>query len=137
MQLKTFTPDTTPNVRASAQIPQVTLYLKNGVFAINKSAAEVIGVASGNQIMLHQDEENPEDWYIEKVKDNGFPLRCKNGDVAPLVFNNSALVREICNSVDFGTEEHKGCKVRLAKEASDFEGRTLWCIMMTSAEARV
>lgn len=97
MKLKTFNTQNIQPTRSSS--PFIGINTKTGVFAINRTAAEAIGIKDGDQVQFHQEEDSPENWYIEKVKDGGFTVRLAN-DRGILLFNNTTLSRMIFASVE-------------------------------------
>ncbi len=126
MKLKTFTPDNCKVVKKSG-VAAVGMNLKTGLFNMNKVAADLIGLKSGDSVLISQDEENPEDWYIEKVE-NGFVVRNKVNVGTGVLFNNATIVRAIAESV--------GCKksgrILVAGVPTEFEGRTLFGLLTSS-----
>lgn len=136
MKLKTFNPETTPNQRLAGKVAAVNLYFRSGIFSINQTACSMLELSSGDQVMLHQDEDAPEDWYIEKVSDGGYKTRSKSGEPYPIAFNNTALIREMVNSVEM-EEGTTSCRIKIATEATESDGKKLYGIIMTSAECKV
>jgi|LakMenEpi03Aug12_release.lakeMendotaPanAssembly.Ray.scaffolds.fasta_scaffold1068438_1 hypothetical protein len=96
MKLKTFNAENTFSQRQTKPFIQVSQ--KTGLFGFNKAVNEILELKSGDQIQFHQDEENPDEWYIEKVKQGGFTLR--DYKAKSLLFNNTTLARKIFESVE-------------------------------------
>ena len=122
MKLKTYNPEELPSARLTT--PVIGLSSKSGTFRFNPTAVEKLGLKANNQIMIHQDEENPADWYLEIVKEKGFLARKKKttGEFG-LLIQSCPLVRKIFDSVD--------CKkisgsILIGSEPIKFEKRTLW-----------
>lgn len=92
MKLKTYNTENLPNISHS----KAGLYInsKAGLFHLNKTAVERMGLKDGDCIEFHQDEDGENDWYITKSKD-GFALRNKGKDTDQLglTFNNTALAK--------------------------------------------
>lgn len=135
MKLTTFNPETTPNVRMAAQNPFVSINIKTGVFSLNNAACELLKVQHGDNVVMHQDEEETLDWYFEKVKSNGYQLRGKNGTVSPLCFNNTGLSKLLLDCVEM-PEDATSIKFPIAKEATEFEGNQLFGILLTSGTCK-
>jgi hypothetical protein len=72
MKLKTYNPENT----GDQTIPLLSINL-NGVFRLNKAAIDLLKLDDGEKILFHQDDEEPEDWYISKDKDNGFTFNAE------------------------------------------------------------
>lgn len=105
MKLKTFN---AYNMQKGAKNfrPFITLNIKSGVITVNRGAAELMGIKQGDGVQLHQDEDDPESWYIEKTKNGGFNLR-HNKSKTTLMFNNCSLVREIFQSMEYHANKTK------------------------------
>lgn len=100
MKLKSFNPETLPV--SSKGKPAMYINSKAGMFHISATAAEKLELKEGDSIELHQDEEQPQDWYLSKTK-KGFGLRNKKkgSDEQGLNFNNTALAKLIFESVGY------------------------------------
>jgi len=96
MKLKSFTPQNSSFVRTGK--PTIHVSSETGAIYLNKSAKELLGLESGDQVLLHQDETNPKDWYIT-VEKEGFVLRAYNNDRS-LVFNSAKLAKSIVDSIE-------------------------------------
>jgi len=127
MNLKTFDAITTPN-RAKSVSPKITINTKSGLLSINKGAVELLGLKEKDQVTFHQDEEEITDWYIEKVKSGGFPIR-KNKNATSLAFNNSYLAKKIFESV---TCKEQSASVLLAGKPTKLGSRTLYGLLTNS-----
>lgn len=62
MQLNEFTPTNCPSIGRTGE-PRLTIN-KAGAVSISKSAAEHIGLCVGDKIVVVQDNDSPQDWYI-------------------------------------------------------------------------
>ena len=100
MKLKNFNPTLLPKMSDIQQQPRVSLHLKSGMFSINGVGCELIGLEKGDQIELYQDEEEPENWYIAKVKEGGWTLNQKGAGSTALFFCNRQACRLMMESVD-------------------------------------
>lgn len=67
MRLKTFNPE---NIGEDI-IPMISIN-SNGIFRLNKAAVELLKLKEDEKVLFHQDEDEPEDWYISKDAENGF-----------------------------------------------------------------
>lgn len=131
MKLKTFNPETTPNVRVANATPHMSINLKSGVFSLNSALCTLLKVKHGDFVILHQDEAEPVDWFIQKVKSDGYTLRGKDGIEAPLCFNNTALSKIMLDCIEF-PENTTNIKFRVTNEATEFEKDKIYGILLTS-----
>lgn len=84
--------------------PFIHINTKTGLFTINKAACELIGAAKENHVILHQNESEPTEWFMQIItakKSDGFTLREKHEISKGLLFNNTSLTRAIADSVEF------------------------------------
>ena len=100
MKLKTFN---TTNVQSlgRTQSPFFQVNSSTGLFNINKTAAELIGLKDNSQIQFHQSEDDPADWYVEVVKTDGFVVRYKENVGKGFLFNSTKLCRLILDSIAY------------------------------------
>lgn len=126
MKLKEFTPGNCPTSRSYSGTPTIGINVKTGLFRVSSVAKDIIGLKDGDQVILHQDDEDPINWYIEKVKDGGFILRQKESTGQALLFNNSTLAKHIAASVEF---TGKSGKVIVAGEPTLFQKRKLFGLL--------
>jgi hypothetical protein len=77
MKLKVFNTTNITSISNRDKKPFIQVNNKVGIFNINNSAADLLDLKDGDMVQLLQDEENPEDWFIEKVKEDGFVVRDK------------------------------------------------------------
>lgn len=99
MKFKTF--NTTNVINAREQKPSIGINSKVGLFNFNKAACESIGLKDGDQVQFHQNEDDETEWFLEKVKKDGFILREKTNVTSGLLFNSTALARKIFDSVTY------------------------------------
>ena len=130
MKLKEFNAENTISVRGGfPNKPVVGLNTKSGLFNFSPTAVAILQLKAGDQIVCHQEEEQPDTWYLEKVTANGFVLREKANITKGLIFNNTALARAIAGSVDMGSQ---GGKVIISGEPLKLGKRTLWIVITAS-----
>lgn len=71
--------------------PTVRIHRPSGIMSFSKAACQLIGVASGDKIVIVQDEDEPADFFIHKTNHpDGFTLRAK-ADNAGASFNCSKI----------------------------------------------
>lgn len=95
MKLKTFNTETVGHARAA----RITLNRKYGYITINSAFAQKAGLKGGDQVQLHQCEENEEDWFLEKTTMHGFKLAAKKSGA--LGFTSKPLVDVIFRSLAY------------------------------------
>jgi hypothetical protein len=125
MKLKEFNPENCIGANPRSKAPSITIDTKIGCNRINGSACELMGLSEGDQIKLHQDEDEEADWYMEKVKDGGFTLR-KGPAGSSLLFNNTKLSKKIAESVAF---EGRSGKCLIAGKPTEFQKRKLFGVL--------
>jgi hypothetical protein len=134
MKLKEFNSENTITVRGGrSTTPKIGLSTKTGLFNFNRSACQLIDLKPGEQIVILQDEEDTENWFLEKVKQKGFVLREK-GNFKGLLFNNTTLARAIADSVSF--KEQSG-RILIAGKSTVFEKRKLWGLLTASLRNKI
>jgi hypothetical protein len=112
--------------QSHTRVPCISINVKVGLFRLNPEAQKLVNLQDGDQIVFLQDEEDPANWYLEKVKEKGFVLRMKETAGKGLVFNNIAVGRQIAESVAF---TGKSGKCLIAGEATEFKKRQLWGVI--------
>lgn len=126
MKLKEFNAENT--IASRSGIAAVSVNTKSGTFDFNKIACEQIGLKAGDLVVLHQDESEKENWYMEKVAKKGFSLRAKSAQTG-LVFNNSSLARSVFESVEL---DKTSGRIFIAGKPTEFEKRKLWGLLTAS-----
>lgn len=124
MKLREFNAENTRNTRSGS--PAIGVNQKTGIFNCNKLAAEKLHLKNNDQVAFHQDEDAPENWYIEKVKTGGFVVRTK--DEGPILFNNSALARQIGEALSISGSY----RMLVAGEPTKVEKRNLYGLLIRS-----
>ena len=107
MVLKSYNPTNLISGRSIGIRPRISINVKSGVFALNKPAADLIGLAHGSQVILHQNEDDRTEWYLEPVKADGFSLRDKTTGNC-IYFQSTALVKLI-----FDSQQYNGTSGRI------------------------
>ena len=74
---------------------------KNGLIRFSQGAVELMAIKAGDQVQFCQDEDEPENWYVEVVKKGGFPLRDAYGNGGGLLTNASGIKRLLFESVNY------------------------------------
>lgn len=130
MKLKEFNAENTVAIRGGGAVKVASLSLnqKTGLFTLNEQACAQIGLSDGDQVIIHQDEEDETNWYLEKVKEKGFFMRSKESAGKGLMFNNTAMVRAICSSVNF---TDNGGRILIAGKVTELGKRKLWGLLTT------
>lgn len=78
MKLKTYNTQNTHSARIGD--PYVRVYGKAGAFIFSTGLCRETGWKSGDAFLFHQDENRPQDWYIEKTNaEEGFIGRINQG----------------------------------------------------------
>lgn len=104
--------------------PFLSMQTRNGVVSMSKGAATLLGVGRDDMVQIIQDEDNPTEFYIEKVDSDGFLLRSYDNHQA-LCFNCAEVVRAIIRSRN-GSDGYQRLPIG---ESVELEGRTLWTII--------
>jgi hypothetical protein len=96
MALKSYNPSNVPS-HSKKTAPMVTLNRKAGTITFNAEAQRTLSLDDKSMVEFYQDENEPSDWFVAKVKKNGFGFRRSN-DKNYLIFNSSYLVKTIFDS---------------------------------------
>ena len=127
MKLKEFNAENTLTVRTDK--PTVHINTKTGLFNFSRSACVLLNIKHGDRVTFHQDEEEPTDWYVEKVlTETGFPLRANNNTSKGLLFSNTSMARAIVHSV----KEVTSGKIAIVAEPTKVEKRKLYALLTAS-----
>lgn len=128
MKLKEFNPETLPSIRGrqTANMPVISVNRKYGLIVLNIRACELLEVGDFHEIVIHQDEENPDCFYIEKVSSGGFLLKRNTGLSKGLFFSNTKMVHIIFDSVGF---EGKSGRLLIAGKPTILGKRKMWGIL--------
>lgn len=110
MKLKEFNSQNSSFVKTGE--PTISCNVKAGLMNLSIELVKIMKLSDDSRISIHQDEENPEDWYLSDSKD-GFKLRSdKKGSKgnAALSFNNTTTVKALAKSLNIDSNYIK-CKV--------------------------
>lgn len=124
MKLKAFNSETCIVKRAGK--PAMGINFKIGLFRFNRECCEQLSLSAGDKVSLHQDEDEPGDWYLLIKDDKGFELRAKENVTNGLLFNNTSLARQIaesCECID------KSATLSFAKEPVKHDKKNYWPII--------
>lgn len=130
MKLREFNADNTISMRTVK--PTVHINTRTGLFNFNQPACDLIGLSSEKQVVFHQDEEDPESWYVEVVKEKGFSARGKDKSKG-LMFNNTTISRSIFDSVSF---IGRSGRILLSAEAEVIGKRKLFALITASLKVK-
>lgn len=113
MKLRTFN---ATNIQKGTKNLKPFIYINavSGVISMNRGACDMLGVREGDGVQMPQDEDDPENWFIEKSKKDGFILR-GNGNKTAMMFNCSGLVRQICKSMGY---TGRGARIHIGEEVT-------------------
>lgn len=91
----------TTNVKSGVRTsrPFIRITRKSGTITFNKSASKHFSLTAGMQVRFLQSQSDPQDWFIQFVKKDGFVIR-EAHDKGVFMFNSSAMVAEIMQSVE-------------------------------------
>jgi len=129
MKLKEFNAENTTTTRGGGvKTPAIGINLKTGLFNINKTACELMEIKLSDSIVILQDEEEKENWYIEKVKAKGFQLKEKANVTSGLLFNNTTMARAIAESIKFTGVSGKAL---VAGKPTIVDKRKLWGLILS------
>jgi hypothetical protein len=70
MKLKLFNQKTLPRNRGGVKATESYVHVTSstGIININKLAAAKMGLSAGDQVVFHQDEDQPSEWFFGKGK---------------------------------------------------------------------
>lgn len=133
MNLKTFdSSNTVTVVKGSAN---VRLNFKHGTINFTKEGMALIGLKHLDQIKIHQDKDNKQDWYLEKVKDGGLPLYRKTGrDEVGLSLRRKSLVEEMFKEMEIKVES---ISLKIAGKPTLDGGRKLWGLLIVGLKEKI
>ena len=127
MKLRSFNPSNTPNGRSGK--PLVTVALNAGTFTFNRLAIDALGLNEKSQVVIHQDEESPSDWYVEVIGEGGFPLRIAD-DMSSARFNNKQLGRSIADAHEI---DEMTFRLQIARECTKVSNAEMWGLLKVPA----
>jgi hypothetical protein len=130
MNLKEFNVATVKMERRGQ--PAIGINSKTGVFNFNGFAAKLIGLDAGDQVQFLQDESEPENWYVEKVKVSGFEVRFEPRWGNGVIFNSTNMARTLIKGM--AGRINISARILIAAESTDTGKRTLWGLLLKSDE---
>lgn len=132
MKLQSFNPDTLPGYIRTGRAT-LGVNFKTGLFNFSKSAVELLNIGAGSCIELHQDEENPADWYIQvATAGNGFALR-ESKDKDLLFLNHTGLAKLIKDCFEHEDVDPRSASFGISAEPIEHEDSKLYGIIITTA----
>lgn len=131
MKLKVFNSVTVPKVNTKGRVGFISVYFKSGVFSINKPAAAHLGLKENNQVQLLQNEDEPQNWYLEKVTSNGFVLRSSK-DSGALLFNSCPMAAELRAAVNC---KNKSGRILIGERVTALKGRNVYELVTAALNA--
>lgn len=129
MKLNSFAPDTVPEViKRRSTKPYLAMSAK-GLVRISNSAAQKFGVKAKSKVVLHQDQDNEENWYLEVAKES-FELRDLHKPNNGLAFNCKYLVEKVFDSMSFVGSTGRV----LVGEKINVGGKSYWTLITQSLQ---
>lgn len=133
MKLKSFNPEVLPATTGPKQKQAMSIHIKSGLFSLNGAVCKLMELDNGDQVEIYQDEQDPENWYIAKVKEGGFRLRGKTARSGSLFFSNRKLCDLILESVD-AKPSKPGVRLPIAGQPTKLGKQTLFGILAIAAK---
>lgn len=94
---------------------------KSGTITLSKKAAIITAVEDGDFLQLHQDEDNPNDWYISISKEEGpIHLRANKLNGTSFMGNNKGIVNTLKKAINMEYET-KGIRIPVG-QATELDG---------------
>ena len=121
MKLQTFDAENTVSRQRG---DAVVSFGKNGFNMISKSAAEAMQMEKGDKIAFHQDQDNPEDWYVSHGE-AGFVVAEKENTTG-LVFTSKAMSATIMDALEIDAPR---VSFLISKEATELDGVPYWAVI--------
>jgi L-cysteine desulfidase len=130
MNLKEFNPQNSSFDRSSDSTPRIGINRKVGLFRFNEAACKLIGIEDNDQVKILQDLDDKTNWYVEKVKQDGFVVRHKEKVGNGCLFNSTKIANEYFNSLEIVGDS---IKVLVAGKPTDFNKRKLFGMLSIPA----
>lgn len=105
MKLMIFDRTSSDSAICRAGVRSLNINRGSGAITLSRTAAKEMGVIAGQSVVLAQDEEKPDDWYVcFSAGENGFTVRMKNsghakGGEEPLYITCKAVAHRILDTV--------------------------------------
>jgi hypothetical protein len=129
MNLNTYNSD---NLQQTSSGRSTIRFSRRGIISFSAKACEELSLKKGDKISVHQDEDNPADWYISINSENGWPLRENRKGSSGLKFNSAVMSATILDAFEDLTE--RGYTMRLSSEPIEIDGQVLYPIITSSAK---
>lgn len=123
MKLRRF--DSTNTVQARETKPCVTVSA-TGVWRANGPLGDLLKLKKGAGVVLLQDEEAPDNWFIGVDKASGFPVHEKDG---AFLWTNRVVKDELFTSLE---TEHPSGRMLVGEEPVKHDGLTLYPVLTSS-----
>ena len=104
---------------------------KNGMCRLSDEAAAIMQVQPGSQLQFNQDQDNPENWFMEVVKKDGFTVREASSSSSGLLFNAASIKRMIFESLNYQGEN---ARIYLGEEVQ-YQKRILYTLVTAKLKA--
>lgn len=129
MKLQVFNKANCQRIKAGK--PTFTLNQSIGTMTISKDAKLMMGYKELDEVAIAYDSENNE-WYIYKVKQDGFKLRNASGVKSSLIFNNRKVVDSIGKHLEDRFFGRNGRMLIGSERIIGDNGEEYWPIIITS-----
>jgi len=114
---------------ANKKDPRVRFNKKAGLISFSIAAIKLLDLKKEDRVIILQDEENPEDWYINKTQSKSrFALRFQDNKKG-VFFNCALITRRILDSLGF---EGKSCSMPISKKPIDNNGEKYYLIITSN-----
>lgn len=134
MQLKTF--DKTIQAADKGRGTCALVLPRAGsVCKLSAAAVVALGLRPGDKVAVHQDVDNPSDWYVEpKPAEKGLPLRVigLKTNACTLLFNSKNVAQSMRKALGFYSGG--AMRVPLGLEPQTHDGRTLYPLITHAAK---
>lgn len=91
-------------------VPIISVTQHNGMVRFNPRTMQVCDLKQGDKVSLAQDQENPEDWYIQLDDPHGFELKFINNSLTQvnksIGFHCKDVVRKLIETTKLKGEMH-------------------------------
>jgi len=124
MKLLEFNAENCPPQREGK--PSLQVNQKTGLFTFNKFAIEGLKLKPGQLVVIHQDEEDAANFYVEIVKERGFLLKDKKAASPCMSFSSTLLARKIGDAF----EETGSYTFNISVQPTAFGKRTLYGLLL-------
>jgi hypothetical protein len=121
MNLLTFD---TENMVSTRKGDALISFSRAGLNTISKAGAERTKYEGGDMVAIHQDKDNPEDWYIS-LSEAGFPLRDDKGE-GRLNFNSKTMADTILDALEINEDR---ASFFIAGQPTEIDEVNYWAIL--------